>query len=452
VKFWRLAWRNLGRTRRRNLATASAIAVGCAGLVILGWWVTRVEAFLRSGSVYLDHRGHVLVYKEGGLERAAGRPARYSLSREDQAAILGVIRGDARVDFTARYLRGMGLAGNGCRTTPFIGLGVEPAVETRVVGHPSVVENNADFARPVKGSFVSERGDVPGAVAVSAGLARLLGKRRVHDEVEASGAATAVPDCASEEAPALIAADANVQLAGMTFDGGLSAIDGEIVGIFHAATSQAEDMTLVTSLASLQELYATDAVTYVAVYLRDWRQASTVAAELQGRLRASGLAVSVYPFTDEKVNPFYAGTMAFLGSLVTFITLLVTSVVVLGVMNAVTLTVFERTREIGTFRALGYTRRQVAGIFLREIVLLSCASVGAGVAGALVVSAVVNAANIRFSPPGIPGTVQVLLLPSWPVVLAVASLLGPLAVLVTYAVARRRAALRTADLLTATTA
>jgi putative ABC transport system permease protein len=211
-------------------------------------------------------------------------------------------------------------------------------------------------------------------------------------------------------------------------------------------------MTLVTTLASLQELYATDAVTYVAVYLKDWRQAEGFAAELQARLRAAGVRASVYPFSEEKVNPYYAGTMAFLGSLVTFITLLVTTVVVLGVMNAVTLTVFERTREIGTFRALGYRRRQVAGIFLREILLLASASVGAGIAGALAAAALVNAANIRFSPPGVPGTVQVLLLPSWPIVLAVAALLVPLAALVTYAVARRRAALRTADLLTATTA
>lgn len=452
MKLWRLAWRNLGRTKRRNLATATAIAVGCAGLVILGWWVVRVEAFLRSGSVYLDHRGHVMVYKEGGLERAAGRPARYSLTPEDQAAILAAVAGDRRVEFTGRYLRGMGLAGNGCRTAPFIALGVEPAVEVRVVRHPSVVENNADFAQPVKGQRVSERADVQGAIGVSAGLARLLGKRRVHDEVPATPTAFVVPDCGTAEAPAQIAADANVQLAGMTFDGSLSAIDGEIVNIFHAATSQAEDMSLVTSLASLQALYATDAVTYVAIYLVNWRQAGPLAAELRDRLRAAGLAVSVYPFTEEKVNQFYAGTMAFLESLVMFITLLVASVVVLGVMNAVTLTVFERTREIGTFRALGYTRRQVAGIFLREVILLATVSVAAGIAGAMAAATAVNAADIRFSPPGVPGTVQVLLLPSWPIVAAVASLLVPLAVFVAYAVARRRAGLRTADLLTATTA
>jgi hypothetical protein len=308
VKLWRLAWRNLGRTKRRNLATAMAIAVGCAGLVILGWWATRVEAFLRSGSVYLDHRGHVLVYKEGGLERAAGRPARYSFSPAEQAAILAAVRDDARVDFAGRYLRGMGLAGNGCRTTPFIALGIEPAIEARALRHPAVVENNADFAQPVKGSLVSERADVAGAVGVSAGLARLLGKRRIHDEVAAAGRGVGlvVPDCASDDAPAIIAADANIQLAGMTFDGALSAIDGEIVNIFHAASSQAEDMTLVTSLATLQDLYATDATTYIAIYLKDWRQAGAMSVELQDRLRAAGLAASVYPFTDERVNSFYA--------------------------------------------------------------------------------------------------------------------------------------------------
>ena len=39
---WRIALRNLSRNRRRNLVTASAIALGYAGLVVLGGYATRV--------------------------------------------------------------------------------------------------------------------------------------------------------------------------------------------------------------------------------------------------------------------------------------------------------------------------------------------------------------------------------------------------------------------------
>ena len=97
---------------------------------------------------------------------------------------------------------------------------------------------------------------VDGAVGLSAGLARLLGKPRVHDEL-AGAALTLVPDCGTPKAAVQIAADANIQLAGMTFDGSLSAIDGEIVNLFHTPTAETEDQTVVTTLDTLQRLYAT---------------------------------------------------------------------------------------------------------------------------------------------------------------------------------------------------
>ena len=168
-----------------------------------------------------------------------------------------------------------------------------------------------------------------------------------------------VPACGTPAADAQIAADANIQLAGLAYDGGLSAVDGEIVSMFHTASADAEDQTIVAPLETLQRLYATDAVTYVAGWLHDAADAAAVASDLRARLGAHGIAASVYTYEDYDVNPYYVGSMQFIASLVTFIGVLVVAVVVLGVFNATTLTVFERTREIGTFRALGYRRRQV---------------------------------------------------------------------------------------------
>ena len=144
--------------------------------------------------------------------------------------------------------------------------------------------------------------------------------------------------------------------------------------------------------------------------------------------------------------------MAFLESLLVFVGTLVTVVVVLGILNSVTLTVYERTREIGTFRALGWRRRQVAALFLREGFILALIGVAAGAALAIVVATLVNAADIRFSPPGIPGQVQLILWPGLRVYATVAGVMLPLLALATWLVARRRTRERTADLLTATTA
>ncbi|MCL4845341.1 MAG: FtsX-like permease family protein [Acidobacteria bacterium] len=449
---WRLSLRNLSRNRRRNLATASAVALGYAALILIGAWVTRVESFLRVNAIYLQHHGHVAVFQAEGLEKAAARPARYSLTAADQAQVLEAIGGDPRVEFTGRYLRGMGLAGNGCRTVPFVGIGVELDVYRRAIAHPEVLRVNPEFAVPLRGRPLPEYRAVRGAVGLASGLARLLNKPRVHDDFPPDAELILVPDCTAPDAAAQVASDANVQLAGLSFDGSLAAVDGEVVNIFRTPSIDTEDQTVLTSLETLQELYGTDAVTYLAVYLRDGRETATFAADLARRLESAGVASAVYAYDDDRLNPFYVGTMAFLASLVTFIAFLVTSVVALGVMNAMTLTMLERTQEMGTFRALGYRRRHLLGLYVRESVLLAAAALAAGLVLAYAASALVNALDLRISPPGVPGTLRVYIMPGAGVALAAAALLLPLTSLVTWLVVRRRARLETATLLTMATA
>lgn len=451
TRAWHVAWRSLGRNRRRNLATAVAIMLGYAGLVLIGGYVIRIERFLRTNSVYLGPSGHVAVYREGGLERSGARPSRYSLTAEHQEAIAEVLGNDPRVEFFGRYLRGQGLAGNGCRTTPFVATGMEPGVEARVLSHPVVQRDAADFVKPLRGRLVSQATEVEGAVGLAAGLARLLHKPRVHDEVGPLESFV-VPVCDSEEALAQIAADANVQLAARTFDGSLGAVDGEVVNVFHTPSTETEDQTVVTSLALLQQLYDTDHVTFVAAFLHEAADAPAVAADLRAALASRDVPVDVFTYLDYDVNPYYVGTMQFLGSLVTVVGVLVITVVVLGVVNAATLTVYERTRELGTFRALGYTRRQVSALLVREVLLLTLVAMAAGLVLAFGAAALVNAANIQFSPPGVPGSVQLTVTPNLTLAGGVALAMLPLSLLATWAVARRRVRERVADLLTATTA
>jgi putative ABC transport system permease protein len=52
-----------------------------------------------------------------------------------------------------------------------------------------------------------------------------------------------------------------------------------------------------------------------------------------------------------------------------------------GIMNAMLMSVFERTREIGTLRALGWKRRRVVGMIIRESLILGFLS---GIAGIVI--------------------------------------------------------------------
>ncbi|HLN76789.1 MAG TPA: FtsX-like permease family protein [Nocardioidaceae bacterium] len=66
--------------------------------------------------------------------------------------------------------------------------------------------------------------------------------------------------------------------------------------------------------------------------------------------------------------------------LVTALLLLAVVVAILGIVNTLALSVFERTRELGLMRAVGATRRQVRTVVRRESVLMSLLGAFTGIA------------------------------------------------------------------------
>lgn len=405
---WTLALRNLARNRRRTLTSGIALAVGVAGMALLGGYVSRVESFLRTSAVYLQNTGHVVIYKTGGLEHAAARPRKYNLTPAELRAIHTALAELPEVELGVDYLTGVGLLGNGCKSVPFLGLGVDPQLQARILTHPEVRRVTSELARPVQGKLLSEYAAVDGAVALSRGLARRLGKTRVHDELPAGAAPGGLPDCAAPGG-AQLAADANVQLVALAYDGSLAAQDGELVSTIKTPLAAADEVSLVTSLASLQQLFDTDTATYVAVYLQPGAGVEAARGRIAARLRSAGLQTQVYGFDDERINPYYAGNMAMLRAIFAFFSALVACVVALSVVNAMTLNVIERTRELGTFRALGFTRRDLLRLFVRESILLAGAAAVLGLLLARACAALINHAELRFQPPGVTDPYQIVI-------------------------------------------
>ncbi len=291
---WKLAFRSLSRNRRRNLTTGMALAVGYAGALLLSGYSTRMERLIRTSSVYLQHFGHLAVYAKGGLVKAVAKPAAYTLSREAQDTIVAALRADPRVELVGRYLRGEGLAGNGCKTFPFEALGVELDVERRLLSHPQVVEVTPDLARPVAGRPLPDAAGEENPVAVAVGLGRYrLHKRPAAGPHDVAPRTAAALDCSAPDIDERIASDPYIQLAARTIDGSFGATDARLVSHFQAATTVLDRSALVAGLDALQSLYETDRVTYVTAFLRDHREAHAVARDLGARLAAAGLAVAV---------------------------------------------------------------------------------------------------------------------------------------------------------------
>jgi ABC-type lipoprotein release transport system permease subunit len=78
---------------------------------------------------------------------------------------------------------------------------------------------------------------------------------------------------------------------------------------------------------------------------------------------------------------------------------------VIGIMNTLAIAIRERTREIGTLRAIGMQRTKVLWLFLLEAALLGLAGTAAGALAGVAVAAGLNAARIA-----VPESVQMFLM------------------------------------------
>ncbi len=106
----------------------------------------------------------------------------------------------------------------------------------------------------------------------------------------------------------------------------------------------------------------------------------------------TGQKLDITTWEDElgQFKQFLFGLKALTGLLV----VLLMAVVIIGILNTLAIAIRERTREIGTLRAIGMQRRKVLWLFLLETLLLGLAGcaggalVAAGLAGALNAAAI----------------------------------------------------------------
>jgi ABC-type antimicrobial peptide transport system permease subunit len=120
--------------------------------------------------------------------------------------------------------------------------------------------------------------------------------------------------------------------------------------------------------------------------------------------KAIDQAVSGFPEVDAHTRSAWidfrgADTRKFLMLLYVLLALSVV-VSLFGMVNALVLTVFERTREIGMMRAVGMTRRQVRRMVRHESIITALIGAGLGLPlGLVVAAAMAGALDTPFVPP-----------------------------------------------------
>ena len=118
----------------------------------------------------------------------------------------------------------------------------------------------------------------------------------------------------------------------------------------------------------------------VGLYLDDYRSAGRVAFRLNHVLDSRYTAEPVISFMEEVRTLLEALTAISYGILA-----LLVVVIAVGILNLYRVIIYERTREIGTMRAIGLQRTQVRNIIFFEALFLALCSIGVGLVLSVVV-------------------------------------------------------------------
>ncbi|MEA3240460.1 MAG: FtsX-like permease family protein, partial [Pseudomonadota bacterium] len=230
-----------------------------------------------------------------------------------------------------------------------------------------------------------------------------------------------------------------------TADGFMNAFDADIVQTIDAPLEILDNLLVSMPLRFARELYDTRGADRLNLLLKNAKLAYPLKKQLEKQLTTRGLNVEIY--TWDQLRPSYLKIRNMFNVIFTFVFIIVLTIVALSVVNTISMAVLERTREIGTLRALGLKRSGVVRIFSIEGTLLAAAGSFGGFFLTLLGWAAVIILQPSWTPPTIPKEVplEIHLVP-WLMVVSCLAMIG-LAALAAIIPARRAARLRVIEAL-----
>ncbi|GAB3374562.1 ABC transporter permease [Azotobacter armeniacus] len=358
ITWFKLATRNLFRNGRRSLFTVIAIGLGFAAVNALGGFTAYIFTSLEESYIYIQGNGHMSIFKKGFLDEGKLDPTRYLLNEEDVRVIDEVLQAHPEIRVSTPELNISGLVSNGEVSTIFLASG-------RVSSEVDVIRERSRTRVGNMQLFDGEpmTDDNPNGLGMSQGLADQLRFKQ--------------GDTVVVMAP--------------TVSGQINALDGQMLQTFNSPVEALEDKLMLVSLEFAQSLYDTTSVDRVNVLLNDGLITGPMRTTLQNELVARGLDVEIKTWSE--LSTFYTKVKSMFDVIFLFAFLIVFTIVVMSVVNTVGMAIMERTREIGTLRALGVKRRGIVGLFALESMLLGL--IGSLVGVALTLSIWVGVAILK---------------------------------------------------------
>ena len=348
MKLLGIAFRNLLRARRRNALAGGTMALGTAALILGSGLSDGIARQLTDNLVAVQTGEIMVVRREEGFVRQNSPFDAYSNERiPNGAAVMGEIAtqsGPLGILQAAPYLHARGTAIASNRSTPAVVLGIVPSKEPELF----------KALPPLKGSVLSGSSE---EVYVGEPVARIL-RLSVGD---------------------------SVSLLIQTPEGAMNSLDAVVCGIFRKGAPW-YDNTFFVPLDAAQRLEDSPGG-MTNIKLRAQGSGRTL-EKTRETLRSAMSRISPGTSVEsaEEAGRFSFSIIQANEASLTILSLFLFAAAAVGIVNAMLMSVHERTREIGTIRAMGMRRDGVVRLFLLEGLALGivAAALGVLVGGAMV--------------------------------------------------------------------
>lgn len=326
INYFKMAYRNLGRHRRRTILSGLALAMGTALLMFIAAFFEGEMRSAMESTLHLSS-GHLQVrdadYDPDKLSVAWD----YLIENPDhlaaQIAALGPVE-----TATPR------LVASGIVTVKDDSAGVE------ILGVDPASSANDPY-RIVEGQFVAA--DDREGILIGYPLAQSMGLK-VGDQVN---------------------------LLANTSEGAVDEQLFTVRGIYSTSTTAYDKGIVLLPLAKAQAFSgAENRASMIFVLLKDREQADAVKAAIP--------SANFQVKTWRELNSLLVLVNDFSNAYLAVINLIILGVTATVIVNTLLMSVFERTREIGILSAIGMKGRQIVSLFLAEASLLALGGIAAG--------------------------------------------------------------------------
>jgi len=345
----KIAWRNVWRQRRRTFLIATAMGVIMSLLVLFDGVIVGFEQSIYGNAIQLLG-GNIQVHAPGFNEATGDNPL---LPLADPDGVVRAAESHPDTVAAAKRIITGGLVTNREGAFAVSIVGVETDKESRI----SPVAENISAGRYLN----PDDGDM---IVIGQGLAAAM-DITVGDRITMAGGA--LHDQTRQRT--------------MT-----------VVGIYDVGVPSVEKSTIYLSLAEAQTLFGLDGqVTEVVISLKQIGQESPVVAQINEQM--PGYEV------DTWVNsmPELKQTMDMKTSVMDAFGVIMLAVAAIGILNLLTMAVFERTREIGIVGALGLKPREITLMFLLEGILIGVIGAVLGTILGLVFTGLLGTVGIDYT-------------------------------------------------------